>query len=357
MLRTVLGDIDPDTMGVTLPHEHVFCDSRVWLQPPVDEVGRRLATAEPALENLWWMRQFPNSNAGVLLLDDLDLAVAELGAFRDAGGATVVDVTPDGLGRDPKGLATVARRTGLNIVAGTGLYIAGSHPDESSNASVEVLAERMTRDLVDGIDGTDVRAGIIGEIGVSHPLHPHEERVLRAAARAQALTGAAISVHTAAHAVDADSALTVANVLEVAGADLTRVIMCHMDTSLHRPDYHREVFARGALIEYDLFGHEFFESENDFQSFGDTETARAVVARVAEGWADQLLMSQDVCYKIQLTRYGGYGYAHLLQNVAARLRLWGLDDATFDHIVRNNPRRVLPLQPGPTGGAVEGSGP
>lgn len=348
MLRTVLGDIDPDTMGVTLPHEHVLCDSRIWLQPPVDEVGRGFATAEPSLENLWWMRQFPNSNAGVLLLHDADLAVKELEAFRDAGGGTVVDVTPNGLGRDPNGLAAISRRTGLHLVAGTGLYIAGAHPDGASEASVEMLAERMTSDVEEGIDGTDVRAGIIGEIGVSHPLHPQEERVLRAAAVVQARTGAAISVHTAAHAIDADSALAVADVLEAAGADLTRVIMCHMDTSLHRPDYHREVLARGALVEYDLFGHEFFESENSFQSFGDTETARAVVARVDEGWADQMLLSQDVCYTIQLTRFGGYGYGHLLRNIAPRLRLWGLDDATFDRIVRGNPRRVLPLRPSPT---------
>lgn len=356
MLRTVLGDVEPDTMGVTLPHEHILCDSRIWLQPPVDEVGHRYATAEPALENLWWLRQFPNSNAGVLLLDDIDLAVSELVAFRDAGGGTVVDVTPDGLGRNPEGLVTVARRTGLNIVAGTGLYIAGSHPDETTDASAEALAERMTLDLVQGIGATDVRAGVIGEIGVSHPLHPREEQVLRAAAEAQACTGAAISVHTAAHAIDADSALVVANVLEAAGADLSRVIMCHMDTSLHRPEYHREVLARGALVEYDLFGHELFESENNFQSFGDTETARAVVARVEEGWVDQMLLSQDVCYTIQLTRFGGYGYAHLLRNVAARLQLWGADEATLNQIMRDNPRRVLPLQPGPTAATVGSSG-
>ncbi|MBA2558281.1 MAG: phosphotriesterase-related protein, partial [Propionibacteriales bacterium] len=161
---------------------------------------------------------------------------------------------------------------------------------------------------------------------------------------AQRVTGAAISVHTAAHAVEVDSALEVADILESAGADLTRVVMCHLDTSLHRPCYHREVLARGAVIEYDLFGHEFFESENDFQSYGDTETARALVSRVEEGWGDQLLMSHDVCYKIQLTAYGGYGYAHILRNIVLRLRLLGLDVADINRIIMGNPRRIFPLQ-------------
>jgi phosphotriesterase-related protein len=345
MLRTVTGDVDPALMGITLPHEHVLCDSRVWLQEPADAIGRHYASAEPSLDNLWWMRQFPNSNSAVLVLDDEVLAVSELQAFSQAGGATVVDLTPASLGRDPLALARIARRTGLNLVAGTGYYIVASHPPSLRATSVEDLAEGMVAEIHVGIDGGDVRAGVIGEIGVSHPLHPDEHKVLCAAAQAQSHTGAAISVHTAAHAVDVDSALEVADILEGAGADLSRVVMCHLDTSLHRPDYHREVLARGAVVEYDLFGHEFFESENGFQSYGDTETARALVARVEEGWVERLLISQDVCYKIQLTAYGGYGYAHILRNILGRLRLLGLGDQEIDRIVKDNPRRVFPLRP------------
>jgi phosphotriesterase-related protein len=96
-----------------------------------------------------------------------------------------------------------------------------------------------------------------------------------------------------------------------------------MDAMLHRPEYLRATLARGGMVEFDLFGHEFFESENAFQSFGDTENCRAAAALAAEGYTDRLLLSHDICYKIRLQCYGGYGYAHLLRSILPRLRLLG----------------------------------
>lgn len=339
-LRTVRGDIEPSKMGMTLPHEHVLCDSSVWLQHSDDP----LASADPALANLWWMRQNPNSNRSVLVLDDEHLAARELGAFRAAGGGTVIDLTPRELGRDLGSLVRISETTGLHVVAGAGFYIQAAHPSWISAASVDTVAQRIIDDIETGADGTGVRCGVIGEIGMSHPLHADEEKVLRAAALAQSETSAAISVHTAAHAIDEDSALAAADILESEGADLTRVVMGHMDTSLHRPEYHRAVADRGCVIEYDLFGHEFFESENDFQSFGDTERVRAVIDRVREGHVERVLLSHDICYKIQLRTYGGYGYAHVPTNIRARLSLLGLTMTEFDTMVVENPERIYPLR-------------
>jgi phosphotriesterase-related protein len=350
VLRTVLGDIARDRMGLTLPHEHILCDSSVWLQEPSDEEGRWMASQPLALENLWWLRQFPNSHPDIVVLSDRDLAVRELDAFRSAGGATVIDLTPRSLGRRPQDLADIARRTGLNIVAATGEYVAAAHPPGIRSASVEDIAAVLVAEIEEGIDGTSVRAGVIGEIGMSDPVSPDEVKVLRAAAQAQQQTGAAISVHTAAHAVDVDSALYAAQVLGDEGADLTRVVMGHLDTSLHRLDYHRRVADLGCRIEYDLFGHEFFESENDFQSYGDTGRVRAVASLVAQGYASQLLLSHDICYKIQLRRFGGYGYAHLPSNIVPRLRLVGVSDADIEQMVVANPRDVFPI-PAPSDSA------
>lgn len=344
-LRTVLGDIDPSTMGITLPHEHVFCDSQVWLQPPQDDLGRRMADAEPQLSNLWWLRQWPNSNREVLILNDPDVAAAELAEFRDHGGRTIVDVTPAALGRDVVGLANLAARLRINIVAGTGHYVAAAHEPWIHRASVDQIAERMISEINEGVGATKIRCGVIGEIGMSWPVHPDEKKVLTGAAVAQQDTGAAITVHTAAHAIEEDSALAACDILKAAGADLTRTVMGHMDTTLHRPDYHRNVLDRGCRIEYDLFGHEFFETENSFQPFGDTETARAVAARVDEGWAEQMLLSHDICYKIQLQRWGGYGYAHLLRNIRLRLQMLGVSPDTFHILTVSNPAAVFPLQP------------
>ncbi len=221
--------------------------------------------------------------------------------------------------------------------------MAASHEPWVARATIEGLAQRMVHEIEVGVGGRRIRCGVIGELGLSWPLHADEVKVLRAAAVAQRLTGAAITIHTAAHSVDSDSALAAADVLADEGADLRRVIMCHMDTSLHRLDYHRAVLDRGCYVEYDLFGHEFFESENGFQSFGDTERVRAVAMLIEEGFERQVLLSHDICYKIQLQAYGGYGYAHLLRNISKRLELVGINPHTLEGVLVDNPAVVFPL--------------
>ena len=62
IIRTVDGDLDAGQVGVILPHEHVICDSSVWLNTASASARLEFAAAEPELGNLWWMRQYPNSN-------------------------------------------------------------------------------------------------------------------------------------------------------------------------------------------------------------------------------------------------------------------------------------------------------
>jgi phosphotriesterase-related protein len=342
-IRTVDGDVPDYETGVILPHEHVICDSSVWLDTESAQAAGRLAEAEPELGNLWWMRQHPNSNASVLRLDDARRAADELSVLARLGGTVVVDLTTDGVGRNVAALRAIAQACGVRIVAGTGFYIGPAHPAWVAGADCDEIAAYMVGEIIDGVDGTDIRCGVIGEIGVSHPILDSEVLVLRAAARAQRQTGSAISIHTAAHASMADSALTVADILQDEGADMSRVVMGHMDAMLHRPKYLDATLARGCMLEFDLFGHEFFESENAFQSFGDTEKCRAVARLVSEGHARQLLLSHDVCYKIQLQSYGGYGYAHLLRNIVPRLRLLGVAEDQVEQMTIHNPRRVLSI--------------
>lgn len=343
VLRTVLGDVEPAEMGFTLSHEHLVCDSSSWFRRPTREDDLAYVDAEPALDNLWWMRQHPNSNRRVLRLDDENLAVEELRQFRHHGGSTVIELTATGLGRDAGALARIAAQTGLHIVAATGLYVEKSHPSWVRGATVDDLTERFVSEIEYGIDGSAIRAGVIGEIGLSEPIGAGERKALQAAARAQQRTGAAISVHTAAHATEADTALRALEILAGEDADLSCVVMGHMDTTLHRPTYHRAVLELGCMLEFDLFGHEFFESENDFVCPGDLEKTRAVAALVQAGFRDQLLLSHDVCYKIQLQHYGGYGYAHLLRNILPRFVLEGVPAEVVVDILTRNPRRVFPL--------------
>src|SRR5271166_4611326 len=121
--RTVLGDIAEDDLGITLSHEHLICDSRTWLAPPPhDPIGRELAAApEPTLDTLWWHRQFPNSNASVLVLNDEPTAIDELNAFARLGGGTLVELTCE-MGRNLPALQRISAATGIHVIAGTGYY-------------------------------------------------------------------------------------------------------------------------------------------------------------------------------------------------------------------------------------------
>src|SRR5690348_2993580 len=179
---TVLGAIEREEVGVCSPHEHLLVDVRdAYWRMPDDETLRDFALADIEITNLYLLRRHFVQSRENLVLDDLDLAVAELHKFAELGGRTVVDVTPSDIGRNPHALAEASRRSTINIVAGCGHYVYLAHPEGLDGTSIESIAEHMIRDLEEGMDGTDIRSGIIGEIGTSHPLHPTEEKVLRAA--------------------------------------------------------------------------------------------------------------------------------------------------------------------------------
>src|SRR5262249_37239784 len=128
--------------------------------------------------------------------------------------------------------------------------------------SVEQLAEWMIGEITNGIDGTDIRAGVIGELGVSEGgMHPDEEKMLRAGAMAHVETGAPISIHNAIPAEK--QGMRVLRILREEGADLERVIMGHMTQSVPDVAYHRAIADAGATLEFDRFGAEFYMSVGD----------------------------------------------------------------------------------------------
>src|SRR5581483_10455510 len=122
-------------------------------------------------------------------------ATAEMLLYRAAGGGTVVDATSIGINRDPLGLARISRASGVQVVMGAGYYVAEYHPPAVSGLSEVAIYEQIVRDVEDGVDDTGLRSGIIGEIGMTWPVHPDEVKVLRAAARAQVRTGAPLLIH------------------------------------------------------------------------------------------------------------------------------------------------------------------
>ncbi len=336
-VMTVRGPISARDLGITLMHEHVFIDLSLLWDPPTSEWQEPLVDAEITLANRGLLQVDPYVSRRNLVLDDFGVAVAELAPFRLLGGGSVVELTTTGIRPRPAKLREVSEQTGLHIVAGCGCYTHRSHPPEVVALSESELLERLLDEITNGLGGTVVRPGIIGEIGTSSPVHPDEAKVLRAAAAAQGKTGLAINVHVAIFRREALAAL---DILEAAGADLSRVVISHLD---EQPDtaYHRAILERGVYVEYDTFGSESYFDGDGSAEPSDRERVDCLVELLDAGFGDRLLISQDVCTKVQLLKYGGSGYGHILRSILPRLRRRGVDDATVRKLLVENPARVL----------------
>lgn len=293
-VMTVLGPVDAELLGRVMPHEHVLCK----------ELG---------------MGEGP--------LDDVDGAVADLIAFKEAGGGAIVDLTTADLGRNPNALRHVSETSGVHIVMGAGWYRESFYTEDLNKASVDELAERLIKDIEEGEDG--VRPGVIGEIGADHDyLSALEERVLRACARAHKHTGLAIVLH----AVMSEVGAWQLDVLEDEGVNLSRVGVGHCDL-YPNIDYHVRLAERGAFVMYDT------------QSLPSPELDEARIENTLEmvrrGYADRLLLSHDVCTPSGRVAGGGPGYAKTLTNVLPTLHERGISRDTTTRIVTQNPWRLL----------------
>ena len=308
-VQTVLGPIEPHSLGVTLPHEHT--QIALWHIPTRHD---------------YWQ-----------LTRDEPVILEELAAFRAAGGGAIVDLTLPGVGRDPVWLAGIARQSGLHVVMGCGWYRGMHYPPEAlvDRRTVDDLADELVHELEAGVGDTGIRPGIIGEIGTDKPwLSAQEERVHRAAARASRRTGLAITTH----AVMSDVGLMQLRVFEEEGADLGRVIVGHAD-SYPRLDHYLAIVERGATVEFDFLGMTFTPQERH----GEPRTIELIRELIDRGHTDRILLSQDVCHDSQLRRYGGHGYSYLADTFLPRLRAAGVADAEIEAITVANPRRLLTI--------------
>jgi phosphotriesterase-related protein len=327
-------------MGITLPHEHLLIDFEVMFKESANGSERGLARQPVGLANLGWVRHNFSSNFDNLQLLDERVARDEALLFKHAGGQTFVDPTNRGLARDPLALARVARATGLNIIMGSGYYVDAAHPPDMDRRTADDITRELVTDLTEGVDGTGVRAGFIGEIGTTWPWTDNEKKVVRAAVAAQRETGAALMIHPGRHE---RLPLAIVDFIRKEGADLGRTIMCHIERTIADPAVLLELAATGVRLEYDLFGLEtsYYPYNPAFDMPNDGERMRQILFLIERAHLDQILMSHDIAYKHCLTRWGGFGYHHLLVNVIPRLRAKGADDKTVQTLLIDNPRRAF----------------
>jgi phosphotriesterase-related protein len=340
-VQTVLGPIAPEEVGPTSIHDHLLLDFTFAFKPP-DEATEYFKAFEPVtMKNLGWVCYDPFRNLDNLLTIDEDSAIAEVSLFKRAGGMTITDTTSVGIRRDPLALARISRATGLNVVMGSGYYIDRLHPEGMDGKSEEEIVDEIVGDFSSGVGSTGVRSGIIGELGCSWPMTANERKVLRAGARAQEKTGASIAVHPGRDKTGPFEAL---GILEEAGADLSRVVIAHMDRTIHDMDTVLRLARRGCYLEWDFFGWEISQfSMSDMDMLNDAQRLGFVRALAAEGYIERVLMAQDMFGKHRRVEYGGHGFAHILENIVPRMPDYGLSQEDVETILVRNPTRILTL--------------
>jgi phosphotriesterase-related protein len=344
---TVLGPTDPP-VGTLLPHEHIFLDLTNQYRPFPEATKVRWAEVKVSLETIGILSRNPLAIRDNLLLDDATTAEREVMEFKKAGGGLIVDVSNLGIGRDPVALRGLSRATGVPIVTGCGYYYQATHPQDMSTRSVEDLAEEMTKEILVGIGDTGVRAGVIGEIGISEVMHPDEKKVLAAAARAQRSTGAGIQVHIFPwNPKGWPLGIDAIDILCKNGADPRKISINHVDVAMEiNSKYISEIITREAYAEFDNFGHQFYVDKRSRLFLPgpmatDMQRIRSLIDLVEKGHIDHILLSNDLCHKNLLHAYGGWGYDHLLANVIPMLHEYGLSGDQVKVLTEENPRRFL----------------
>jgi len=301
-IMTVCGPIAPAEAGYTLSHEHLLCD-------------------------LWpFLRSYD------AILDDEKLAVKELTDYQQAGGRTIVDCTSGGLGRNPNALRRISKATGVHIVMGAAWYREEVYPPLVRELDTNSLANRIVDELTVGVDGTDVRAGFIGEIGTERKfITPGQERVFRAAARAQRRTGVAIATHTTHFG---ELALEQIALLREEGVSPDRIMISHLGDR-HDFDPLLAIAREGVFLSVDNIGYLG-------QGYPSDELRAANVCRlITEGHLAQIVLGGDVCLKQHLLAYGGKGYAHVQRKFLPLLTERGVSPEAIHQITVLNPGRLL----------------
>jgi predicted metal-dependent phosphotriesterase family hydrolase len=310
-VMTVTGEAPGEQLGPTSVHEHLYCDISI------------------------------HSGRADNVVTDVDVMVGELAQVRAAGARTIVDVTPEGLARNPAALKRMSEESGVRIVSGIAFYTEETYPAWVRGASETQIADYFVREIEEGRDV--VRAGLIGELASHNAQRPAppayrltegEALVFRAAAQAQRRTGVAITTHAAlgrgGHAQLAE--------LERAGADPSRIAIGHCDAHWHADpeqdlEYYLPILERGAYCSFDMIGW------TDLAP--DDIRADRIAALARLGYAGQVVLGSDTCRRSQLRANGGRGLDFLWTGFLPRLRQRGVTEQDMMAMLVDAPRRLL----------------
>ncbi len=303
IIRTVTGDINPDDLGLCMPHEHLL-----GVPPaPYDK-------SDPDL-----------------VLDDWDASCLEAKDIKHVGVRSLVEMTPIDYNRDPVGLKRISEATGLQIICVTGYLKDKFSAPLVEKMSIDDIAQLMITEIQTGIGDTGIRAGVIKASSSLDKITENESKVLLAAAIAQQETDALISTHTEKGTM----ALEQIDIFLHAGVEPNRILIGHLDHKLDE-DYHKQIADQGVYMGYDQISKEKYRPDADRIDF--------IATMIARGHESQLMLSMDLARRSDFEHYGGKpGHTYLVKKFLPRLQSAGISQDIIDQITHDNPRKALTI--------------
>jgi phosphotriesterase-related protein len=376
MIQTVLGPVQPGDLGWTITHEHLLVNPGNSPVSPAANASDASHWEEPlTLANHYEARReiFLFKDNAILLSEEE--AVDECRRFRENGGSCIVDATPFwGYGRDPLALRRISINSGIHVVMGTGYYVCAYHPREMADWDVARTRDEILRDIEYGYEKAHVdtsmygrfsggsaggervsvesaaeedtgkhtvKPGVLGEVGLTWPVHPSEMKSLQASVQASMRSGLALIIHPGR---GQDAPLDAARLVEEFNGDLSRTVMCHIDLRVSDLQRMLHLAEMGCHLEFDAFGWE--ESYYPLGAFllpNDAQRVRYLQALMEHDFEDQILISHDIDVKARTTKYGGEGRHHIVKRVVPLMRQMGFTWREVDHILIDNPARILTI--------------
>ncbi len=347
-VQTVTGIRKSHELGVVLPFEHLLSDAGAGIDPPVEASAREIYFSPICEEVLSNVRYYGGINQSILRLGNIDTMVDELSLFKQWGGGTVVDCSSTPLGRDPTGLAQLARRTGINIVMSTSYKSVISTDQNDAGSREDLVLSKMVDEIREGVPGHGVRAGLIN-FDEAHLLATQQEdaaSALRASVVAHGVSGAPLMVRPARaadrmrHTIDSLAELDVSPGRVIIGRAGGRSI-----------EELRRAAKDGFLLAFDSFGAlgalanggpAAEAVRRDWMADADVEPGLEIILELIEGgFEQQVLLSHGIGRGDRLAAHGGHGYFYVNARVVPALKSRGVPDETLQRLVSGNPQKAL----------------
>lgn len=262
-------------------------------------------------------------------LDTLEETIEEFRELKKKGVSNILDVTNRGMGRNIDYVLKVKEESEINIIFSTGYYKEPFLPEEVYRLSEEQLKMVMVKEIIEGIEGTGVKAEVIGEIGTSKDaITPIERKLLISGARAQEETGKPLSTHTTLGTLGLEQI----DILKNNGANLNKVIIGHVDLS-GDIDYILGLIDKGVYVAFDTIGKINYMPEER-----RLEMLKEICSR---GLSNRVVMSMDITRKTHLKGRGGLGYSYLLDKFIPFIKEGGIAEKDIENMLVNNAKEIF----------------